>query len=83
MKTCGLDVHKDTIFCAIYDGKDSVVEKFSTFTPDIEAMVQEPVARVERFLCVVALSFFNPKMRVLPRWPWRARASTSGSSAPF
>ena len=38
MKTCGLDVHKDTIFCAIYDGKDSVVEKFSTFTPDIEAM---------------------------------------------
>ena len=47
MKTCGLDVHKDTIFCAIYDGKDSVVEKFSTFTPDIEAMVQEPVARVE------------------------------------
>lgn len=38
MKTCGLDVHKDTIFCAIYDGKDAVVEKFSTFTPDIEAM---------------------------------------------
>jgi hypothetical protein len=38
MKTCGLDVHKDTIFCAIYDGKDAVVEKFSTFTPDIEAI---------------------------------------------
>lgn len=38
MKTCGLDVHKDTIFCAIYDGKDAVVEKFNTFTPDIEAM---------------------------------------------
>ena len=27
MKTCGLDVHKDTIFCAIYDGKDSKVER--------------------------------------------------------
>ena len=29
MKTCGLDVHKDTIFCAIYDGKDytKVLEK--------------------------------------------------------
>lgn len=38
MKTCGLDVFKDTIFCAIYDGKDAVAEKFSTFTPDIEAM---------------------------------------------
>ena len=22
MKTCGLDVHKDKIFCAIYNGKD-------------------------------------------------------------
>ena len=38
MKTCGLDVHKDMIFCAIYDGKDSVVERFNTFTPDLEAM---------------------------------------------
>ena len=38
MRTCGLDVHKDTIFCAIYDGRKASVEKFSTFTPDIEAM---------------------------------------------
>lgn len=38
MKTCGLDVHKDTIFCAIYDGKKSVVRKFDTFTPDLEEM---------------------------------------------
>lgn len=38
MKTCGLDVHKDMIFCAIYDGKDAVVEKFNTFTPDLRAM---------------------------------------------
>lgn len=33
MKTCGLDVHKDTIFCAIYDGKYSnlkfLINKFS------------------------------------------------------
>ena len=38
MKTCGLDVHKDMVFCAIYDGKDSVVEKFNTFTPDLDTM---------------------------------------------
>ena len=38
MKTCGLDVHKDMIFCAIYDGKNSVVRKFATFTPDLEGM---------------------------------------------
>lgn len=38
MKTCGLDVHKDMIFCAIYDGKKSVVRKFATFTPDLEGM---------------------------------------------
>ena len=38
MKTCGLDVHKDMIFCAIFDGKDSIVKKFDTFTPDLEEM---------------------------------------------
>ena len=38
MRTCGLDVHKDTIFCAIYDGKESVVRKFDTFTPSIREM---------------------------------------------
>ena len=38
MKTCGLDVHKDMIFCAIYDGKDAVVNKYDTFTPDLEVM---------------------------------------------
>lgn len=38
MKTCGLDVHKDTIFCAIYDGKVSVVKQFSSFTPDLRDM---------------------------------------------
>ena len=41
MKTCGLDVHKDMIFCAIYDGKDSVVKKYDTFTSDLEAMCDD------------------------------------------
>ena len=40
MKTCGLDVHKDIIFCAIYDGKVSVVKQFSSFTPDLRDMCQ-------------------------------------------
>ena len=41
MKTCGLDVHKDMIFCAIHDGKDSVVKKYDTFTSDLEAMCDD------------------------------------------
>ena len=40
MKTCGLDVHKDIIFCAIYDGKNSVVKQFSSYTPDLREMCQ-------------------------------------------
>jgi transposase len=33
MKTCGLDVHKDTIFCAIYNGISySIVQEFETLT---------------------------------------------------
>jgi transposase len=39
MKTSGLDVHKDTIFCAIYDGKSySAVKEFSTTTVSIRSM---------------------------------------------
>jgi transposase len=38
MKTSGLDVHKDTIFCAIYDGKSySAVKEFSTTTVSIRS----------------------------------------------
>lgn len=33
-----MDVHKDMVFCAIYDGKDAIVKKFDTFTPDLEEM---------------------------------------------
>ena len=39
MKTCGLDVHKDTVFCAIYNGKDySEVKEYNTTTPRIRQM---------------------------------------------
>ena len=39
MKTSGLDVHKDTIFCAIYDGKSySVVKEFLTTTGSIREL---------------------------------------------
>jgi hypothetical protein len=36
MKTCGLDVHKDDVFCAIYNGKEySPVNGYETTTPKI------------------------------------------------
>ncbi|HOE39604.1 MAG TPA: IS110 family transposase [Bacteroidales bacterium] len=39
MKASGLDVHKDTVFCAIYDGKSySSVKEFTTTTVSIRAM---------------------------------------------
>jgi transposase len=39
MKTSGLDVHKDSIFLAIYDGKSySVVKEFSTTTVSMRAL---------------------------------------------
>jgi len=39
MKTSGLDVHKDSIFCAIYDGEfHSEVQTFDTFTESIKKM---------------------------------------------
>ena len=38
-KVCGLDVHKDNIFCAIYNGEVySVVKEFTTMTPEIYSM---------------------------------------------
>jgi transposase len=39
LKTSGLDVHKDTIFCGVYDGKThQEVKEFSTITGSIEAL---------------------------------------------
>ncbi|MDR2086692.1 MAG: hypothetical protein LBP72_05900 [Dysgonamonadaceae bacterium] len=39
MKTSGLDVHKDSIFCAIYDGKSySVVKEFTTTSVSIRSL---------------------------------------------
>ena len=51
MKTCGLDVHKDSIFCAIYNGKDyTEVVEYETTTPKIyqmgEYLLAEGVAKV-------------------------------------
>jgi len=38
-KTCGLDVHKDTIFCAIFDGKhQSEVKEYSTLSCSIREL---------------------------------------------
>jgi len=39
MKTCGVDVHKDSIFCAIYNGKAySEVKEYDTTMPQIRQM---------------------------------------------
>ena len=38
-RTCGLDVHKDTVFCATYNGKKhGVVKEYSTLTTSIRSM---------------------------------------------
>jgi hypothetical protein len=51
MKTCGLDVHKDNIFCAIYNGNAySEVKEYESTTPRIrlmgEYLLSEGVQRV-------------------------------------
>jgi transposase len=39
MKTCGLDVHKDNVFCAVYNGKKySEVKEYETTLPKIRQM---------------------------------------------
>jgi len=39
MKTAGLNVHKDTVFCAVFDGKKYWdVEVFETFTLGIRKL---------------------------------------------
>ncbi|MFH1937412.1 MAG: transposase, partial [Bacteroidota bacterium] len=41
-RACGLDVHKDTIFCATYNGnKHGPVTEYSTLTSSIRAMGEE------------------------------------------
>jgi len=40
MKVSGLDVHKDSVFCAIYDGRNyGEVKEYGTFTENIRSMV--------------------------------------------
>ena len=51
MKVSGLDVHKDSIFCAIYDGKVySEVKEYATMTESIgkmgEYLQSEGVVRI-------------------------------------
>ncbi len=42
MKVSGLDVHKDSVFCGIYDGKkQKEVKEFPTFTCDIIEMLKK------------------------------------------
>ncbi len=39
MKVSGLDVHKDSVFCGVYNGKkQSEVKEYTTLTPDIELL---------------------------------------------
>ena len=39
MKVSGLDIHKDTIFCGIYDGSNKTeVQEFPTFSENIKKM---------------------------------------------
>lgn len=40
MKVCGLDVHKDTIFCAVFNGKSYVdpVQEYATVTRSIRSL---------------------------------------------
>lgn len=41
-RACGLDVHKDTIFCATYDGKShDPVTEYTTLTSSIRAMGEQ------------------------------------------
>ena len=65
MKVSGLDVHKDTIFCAEYDGNHySEVREYRTFTSDIRALAEQlqssgvqNIAMESCFCCLSVLSF--------------------------
>jgi len=51
MKVNGIDVHKDIIFCGIYNGKkQEKIQEFPTFTQDIinmgNKLLKEGVKRV-------------------------------------
>jgi len=38
-RACGLDVHKDTIFCGVYNGKaHGAIKEYSTLTCSIRSM---------------------------------------------
>jgi hypothetical protein len=65
MKTYGYDVHKDMIFCAIYDGKDAVVTKCDTFTPDLEAMCGYILSQGVDTVAMVSTGIFLSAIRTV------------------
>ena len=67
MKTCGLDVHKDMIFCAIYDGKDSVVKKYDTFTSDLEAMCDDILSEGVDTVAMESMGIYISAVRTILR----------------
>jgi hypothetical protein len=61
MKTSGLDVHKDSIFCAIYDGKShSVVKGFTATSVSIRSLGE--YLKSEKVKKVAMESTATPKM---------------------
>lgn len=63
-RACGLDVHKDTIFCATYDGKShGPVAEFTTLTSSIKAMGDELKA-----MGVDAIAMESTGMYWVPVW---------------
>ena len=67
MKTCGLDVHKDMIFCAIHDGKDSVVKRYDTFTPNLEAMCDDILSEGVDTVAMESMGIYISAVRTILR----------------
>lgn len=58
MKVCGLDVHKDTIFCGVHNGKQNeAVLEYSTLTSSIrtmgESLKEQWVESIGEYECVL------------------------------
>ncbi len=63
-RACGLDVHKDTIFCATYNGKKhGPVKEYSTLTSSIRAMGEELLSEE-----VDAIAMESTGMYWIPIW---------------
>jgi transposase len=63
-RTCGLDVHKDTIFCATYNGKKhGEVKEYSTLTASIQLMGEALQSD-----CVKEIAMESTGMYWIPIW---------------